>query len=267
MTPKFAKILCPVDLDANAATALDHAALLARQSAGEVVVLHVIATRPGLEEDPTFAELRKPNEDEVRVKLGELARRRLRDVIHEVRVEAGNPSAVIVDVARRLPADLVVIATHRSGFSRSALGSVAERVVHGAQYPVLIVKNAKSDRFSVAQWMTVNPVTVEPDAPLPVARRLMHEGNFRTLPVVSRGQLVGIITDRDLRIALERSEKLTVEQAMTWDLFTVTADTSIFDASRLLAERKVGALPVVEKGQLIGVISTEDLLKAFVEVR
>ncbi len=80
------------------------------------------------------------------------------------------------------------------------------------------------------------------------------------------GQLVVTVTDRDLRIAVGQVETKTVEQVMSRDVITVTSTTSIVYASRLLAERKIGAVPVTEDGRLIGIISPADLLKAFTEL-
>ncbi len=266
MTPFFRKILCPVDIDSNGISALDCAALVARQNNAEVVVLHVIAIALSAENAPFYTDLYKPKADEIRQKLTDLARKHLRDVSHQVRVEIGHPPTVIVDTAARLPADLLVMASHRRRFSRLLLGSVAETVMREVECPVLTVKNLRSDRFSVAHWMTAQPVTISPNDPITLAHKLMQEGNFRSLPVVGGGRLIGMITDRDVRSAMGKSETLTVDEVMSRDLITVTSNTSIFDASRLLVERRIGAVPVIEDGQFIGIISTDDLIKAFAEV-
>jgi len=264
---RIATILCSIDLDSNSANALDYAGYFGRQSNARVVVLHVVPITLNPEDAPMYAELYQPKAEEARQKIGELAHRHLRDVKYEIRTEIGQPWTVIVDMAARLPADLLVMSTHRRRFARFLLGSVAEKVMREVLCPVLTVKNLESDRFSVGQWMSANPVTVAPGDPIVVAQRLMHEGNFRTLPVVKAGKLIGIVTDRDLRTVGPNADHVTVEQAMTRDLFTITAETSVFEASRLLGERKVGALPVMQDAQLIGILSTEDLLKAFAEIR
>ncbi len=92
----------------------------------------------------------------------------------------------------------------------------------------------------------------------------MREGRFRSLPVLDEGTLVGIITDRDIREHAGRLEDTKVALAMTKEVMTVKPDTSIWDAARLMIDHKVGGLPVVEDGQLVGIVTTIDLLKAFV---
>ena len=84
--------------------------------------------------------------------------------------------------------------------------------------------------------------------------------------MVDDGKLVGIITDRDIRANLNPLEALEVGKVMTTKVITVTPHTSVWDAARLLSERRVGALPVVDEGGLVGIVSTTDLLKACSEL-
>jgi acetoin utilization protein AcuB len=93
----------------------------------------------------------------------------------------------------------------------------------------------------------------------------MHAGNFRSMPVLDGGQLAGIITDRDLRQHANELEALPVRAAITSDVLTVTLETPAREAGRLLRERKVGALPVMEDGKLVGIVTGTDLLGAFIE--
>ena len=82
------------------------------------------------------------------------------------------------------------------------------------------------------------------------------------MPIIKDGAPIGIVTDRDIRNhhgALEETEAST---AMGEPLITVSPSNTIREAARLLRERKIGALPVVEGGQLFGVITTTDVLEA-----
>ena len=121
--------------------------------------------------------------------------------------------------------------------------------------------------------MTVNPITVAPDTPLQELVDIMHQESYRHLPVVEDAQLVGIITDRDVRIQLdspvlqierlnwaEEISQMTAATCMTTDPITVTPDTPIQQVIELLRAYKFGALPVVDEGVLVGIISTIDLL-------
>jgi CBS domain-containing protein len=175
---------------------------------------------------------------------------------------------MIVSAAKKLPADLVIMSTHgRRGFSRFFLGSIAEIVMREVTCPVMTTKGYPMDRFLVAHWMTPHPITITPEQRLPQAVELMQQHRFRSLPVVDNGNLVGIVTDRDIRTNWNCLESLVVGKVMTTKLVTVTSHTSVWDAARLLSERKIGATPVLDDGVLVGIISTTDLLKACTELQ
>jgi acetoin utilization protein AcuB len=126
----------------------------------------------------------------------------------------------------------------------------------------------------VKDLMTADVVTMGPDEPLRTALARMAAGSFRRIPVVREGVLVGIITDRDIRQALnspylfhERHvdeyllDTLKVSGSMTEDPITVSPETPVVDAARLLLERKISGLPVVDGGRLAGIVTVSDLLR------
>ncbi|MBI4270248.1 MAG: CBS domain-containing protein [Candidatus Rokubacteria bacterium] len=129
----------------------------------------------------------------------------------------------------------------------------------------------------VAQWMTTPAVTVPAAAPVRAAVELMRARRIRHLPVVDDGgRLVGIVTDRDLRQMVfdptvqerlgELGEALkarTVGEVMTWGVLTVRPATGIREAARLMHEQKIGALPVVDDGRVLGMLTEHDVLRAF----
>lgn len=117
----------------------------------------------------------------------------------------------------------------------------------------------------VGDRMTNNPVTVTPTDTLAVVQEKLRSGGFRQLPVVDQDRLVGIITDRDLR-RHGRNIVAKVQSAMTTELVTVTPETPIEKAARLLLQHKIGALPVVEDEKLVGIISTTDFLRTFLDL-
>jgi acetoin utilization protein AcuB len=94
----------------------------------------------------------------------------------------------------------------------------------------------------------------------------MQKGGFRRLPVVRDGQVVGIITDRDLREHAGYLDRTSVKAAMSKGLCTVTSATTVEAAAQLMLKQKIGGLPVVEKSRLIGIITTSDVLQAFLDV-
>jgi acetoin utilization protein AcuB len=117
----------------------------------------------------------------------------------------------------------------------------------------------------VANWMTKNPKTIDANATLLEARQAMDEGRFRCLPVVSKGSLVGVLSERDLRAHEAYLAQTRVNAAMTPDPITIPARAHLEEAARILLERKIGSLPVMEGTELVGIITVTDLLKAFLE--
>jgi len=133
----------------------------------------------------------------------------------------------------------------------------------------------------ISRYMIKEPLTVTPEMSLPEARRLLTENNFRHLPVVDReGQLVGMISDRDLRSAypssmLSESERLLVyEQVakavvadiMSTDCISLTPESTLDDALLLFDRERMGALPVLDDGRVVGILSSRDLLAAYKEL-
>ncbi len=84
--------------------------------------------------------------------------------------------------------------------------------------------------------------------------------------MVENGRLVGIVTDKDLRQHLGYLERTKVNAVMTEKLVTVLPKTTLEEAAELLLKHKIGGLPVVEDGQLVGIITTSDILQAFLDV-
>lgn len=118
----------------------------------------------------------------------------------------------------------------------------------------------------VHQRMTRNPVTVAPKALLSTARDKMAAGKFRRVPVVDEGVLVGMLTDRDLRQYLGFEERTRVEAAMTETPLTIPPTFTVEEATQLMLKHQIGGLPVLESGQLVGIITTSDILRAFLEL-
>jgi acetoin utilization protein AcuB len=134
--------------------------------------------------------------------------------------------------------------------------------------------------MQVKDWMTPTPITVPPTMPVFEARTLMQERRVRHLLVTEGGELVGMVTDRDLRLNLpERADglsvwdinhmlaRLTVGEVMARRVLTVGASRSIEAAARLLLQHRIGALPVLEGSRVVGILTETDLLRALVSAR
>ena len=118
----------------------------------------------------------------------------------------------------------------------------------------------------IGRLMTSQPATVSSHDTLRTAAALMERGGYRRVPVVDDGKLVGIVSDRDVRAHSGYLDTTRVTAAMTWDPKTVTPKMTVEDAARLMIEHKIGGLPVVDNGTLVGIITATDILKAFLKV-
>jgi acetoin utilization protein AcuB len=120
--------------------------------------------------------------------------------------------------------------------------------------------------MQVTNCMTRNPVCVTSNDTLARARELMDSGHFRRLPVIDNGRLVGMVSEGDLRQHWGYYESTKVNVAMTPDPVVIGAEATAEDAARLMLQRKIGGLPVMENGRLVGIVSTSDLLKALLSI-
>ena len=120
--------------------------------------------------------------------------------------------------------------------------------------------------MQIRNWMTRNPVCIGPREKLAKAGGLMAAGGFRQLPVVDGYDLVGIVTDRDLRHHDGYLESTLVDAAMTSCPLIIHPDESVETAARLMIKHKIGAVPVVQNGRVAGIVSTSDLLRALLNV-
>ena len=118
----------------------------------------------------------------------------------------------------------------------------------------------------VSNRMTRDPATITPEDLLIQAQLKMQKGGFRRLPVVSDGQIVGIITDRDMRAHAGYLDRTEVKAAMSKKPITVTPVTTVEAAAQLLLKQKISGLPVVENSRVVGIITMTDILQAFLDV-
>jgi len=133
--------------------------------------------------------------------------------------------------------------------------------------------------MNVGDLMQRDVVTLEADDTLDLAEDVMRLGRIRHMPVVAGERLVGLLTQRDLfRAAIssvlhfrpkadkEWLAKIRVREVMTKDVVTTTPGASIREAAGLLVKRKIGCLPVLEGGHLVGLLSESDCLDYLVRI-
>ncbi|HTY56782.1 MAG TPA: universal stress protein [Candidatus Binataceae bacterium] len=259
----FRRVLSPVAFDDNSMVAMDLAAEFARQNDGIVFLLYVVPMSDPPVGGPAYVELYKEQTKIDHAKLQALAEKRMRGVKYEVLTDMGDPSAVILKTERAVAADVVVMATQgRKGFAHVFLGSTVEAVLRGTTCPVLALRHYQPDESMVGRWMSVSPETAAPDEKLSSVSERMVAAGFRTMPVLDAGRLVGMITNHELHKFSGALERTVAKDAMI-QAVTVTPETSTHDAARILREKKLAALPVVDKDQLAGIISADDMLGLF----
>lgn len=132
----------------------------------------------------------------------------------------------------------------------------------------------------VGERMTRNPVTILDTASIDDGLHLMRERKVRRLPVLDgSGKMVGIVSDKDLLHAAPSPAtslsvyelhyllaKLSIKQVMSSPVISITPDTPIEGAARIMADNKIGGLPVVEDGALAGIITETDIFKVLLEL-
>jgi CBS domain-containing membrane protein len=133
----------------------------------------------------------------------------------------------------------------------------------------------KNGKEGVArEIMMGSPVTLKPEDTLDLANDVISLGRIRHIPIVDDGRLVGIITERDLIGAaashifgLKQKNKsallksVSIKEVMKKRVVTATPDTPIKDIAHLMAEKKIGCVPVVSAGAVVGLVTTTDILR------
>lgn len=121
----------------------------------------------------------------------------------------------------------------------------------------------------IEKFMTPMPHSVNSEVRLNIAKNLMREYGIRHLPVQKAGKLVGVLTDRDLKLAstFDKTGDFSVEDAMTPDPFTVDPSTPLNEVVKNMAEKKFGCAVVTQtNGKIVGIFTATDGLRAFGEV-
>lgn len=131
----------------------------------------------------------------------------------------------------------------------------------------------------VSDWMTKKVLTVGSDDSVTDVVNLMKENKIKHVPVLKDDKLVGIISDRDIKkfcpseaTTLDMYElhyllaKAKVKEVMKTKVVTISPDTPVEEAARVMFDETIGCLPVVDKGKLVGIISDRDIFRVLVDI-
>ena len=131
----------------------------------------------------------------------------------------------------------------------------------------------------VGERMSRPVISVSPDDPINEVLAMFRNEHIRRAPVMKEGKLVGIVSERDLLNASPSSattlsvwelnyliSKVTIKNVMTKKVITVDAETPIEEAARIMADKKIGGLPVMSLGKVVGMITETDLFKILLEL-
>lgn len=123
---------------------------------------------------------------------------------------------------------------------------------------------------SVQKYMTKVPKSIGFDRPLSQAMEVMQELRIRHLPVLKGGQLVGILTDRDIKLvtSFEKVDPsmMTVDEACTFDPYMTRPDSPLNEVAAHMAEKKYGCALVVDNNKLVGILTEVDVCRALAEL-
>ncbi|WP_100404957.1 CBS domain-containing protein [Bacillus solitudinis] len=115
---------------------------------------------------------------------------------------------------------------------------------------------------SLTNLMSTNVITVTPEQTIQEAASLMKQNDIGSIPVVENGQLVGIITDRDITLRATAEGNQTnesIRECMSTNITTASSSTDAHEAASMMAQHQIRRLPVVDNGQLVGMVALGDL--------
>ena len=122
--------------------------------------------------------------------------------------------------------------------------------------------------MKVARRMVSKVITITSSATVNDALHLLHQNTIRHLPVVERGIFIGFVSEADLRqvLLLPGGNDIRIKDVMNKEPITIGPEENLEQAARLIYEHKIGGLPVLENGKLVGIVTVGDILAAFIEL-
>ena len=124
----------------------------------------------------------------------------------------------------------------------------------------MVNKNTK-----ISEVMTPSPHPIGLDQPIQLAKKQMYQHSIRHLPVLEAGKCIGILSDRDIKLAYavdhEKAETLAVQDVCATDVYEVAPDTTLVTVAKKMSDEKIGSAIIVEHGKVVGIFTTTDACK------
>lgn len=118
----------------------------------------------------------------------------------------------------------------------------------------------------VVKYMTTTPHSIGSDQSLSIAHEMMKSHKIRHLPVMTAGKITGVLSDRDIKLALSINgvdpQKTRVEEIASNEVFLVRPDAKLDEVAKTMAEKRIGSVLIVDHSHLVGIFTTTDALKA-----
>ncbi len=122
----------------------------------------------------------------------------------------------------------------------------------------------------IKKYMTTDVQTIGDEQPMAAAHQMMREQRIRHLPVLHRGKLVGVVSDRDLHLVETLRDvdptKVAVSEAMTMDTYVVSPDADLDEVVAMMAAKKYGSAIVTDRGHVVGIFTTVDACSALADL-
>lgn len=122
----------------------------------------------------------------------------------------------------------------------------------------------------ISKYMTTTPHSIGAEQPIAKAHQIMKENNIRHLPVLHNSQLKGVLSDRDIKLALSlngvNAETTTVSEISSEEVFLVEPTAKLDDVVKIMADKKIGSVLIVDNHRLVGIFTTIDALNALADL-
>lgn len=267
-------IVVATDYSADATAAIETAVAWARRISARLIAVHVISGTPGGSDASDIWRSGEDSEQRETLRLESHITQAAEAsaAMIESRIVWGDPTEQILkQVASEQPLMLVIGRAGTLGGGTDGVGAVAHELLRTSPRPLLLCASAPhprsevradlAQRPTVASLMRTPPVAIAQSESLERADRIMRDAGVHQLVVVDGERLIGIVTRHDLITQSGYFDRTRVDAVMTQDPISISPAATLRAAVDILLDEDINALPVLDDGKLVGVLSKSDLLR------